>query len=886
MPDKDIIITILSLILLAFSYRLLYQYNDRIPAKFRNLFTGVLFAFFAILDMAYCYHSLDVVLLDGTTIILSAAAFLAGHAAAGIALISAGVFRLLLGGEAAYVKLGILATSIIFGLLFRYRIDRKLAVKMTTLSLFAFLLHLFVFIWLFLIPGLKPSEIVTNLALPILIIYPVIAAIMFRFLIEIEFFVDEEKKRQAEEEKFRIVFETANVGKSLTMPDGKVNANQALCNMLGYTRDELNHKKWQDITPAKDIPEIKRIHEPLLSGKKDSARFHKRYLHKNGSVIWGDVSTVMNRDKNGKPLFFITTITDITEQIKTKEQLEREQKRMKGILDATGAGTWEWNIQTGESVYNDRWAEMLGYTLEELSPVSIKTFAGLLHPGDHKYAQKQIEKILRNECDFFESEFRLKHKNGNWVWIRDRGKVITRNEAGEPEIMMGTHIDITPSKAAIERIERLNRIIADSQNEIYLFSTETLKFVEVNRKALQNLGYSIEEIQKLTPVDLKPEYNPDSFARLLEKLEEKEDKEIVFETVHKRKDGTTYPVEVFLQKTIFNNETYYSAIIIDITKRRKTEEDLRESRNKLRHNNFLMQYIIEHNQSAVAVYDKDLRYIFVSKRYLDDYGIADPEIIGKHMYEVLPDLPEKWKEVHRRALRGGIFNAEDDPFNRADGSIQWNRWECRPWFQADGSIGGIVIYNEIITQRKKAEEELRKNAEYLNNLFNYASAPIMTWDPAYRITRFNHAFERLTGYSTDEIIGKPVRILFPKDESAESQSKVSAALSGENWESVEIRILRKDGAIITALWNSANIYSTDRKTLIETIVQGQDITERNLALQNMNRQLIELKRWQEALLGRESRIIDLKNEVNALLIKNGEPPKYNSSDSSHGKLNK
>ncbi|MCK4421268.1 PAS domain S-box protein, partial [candidate division WOR-3 bacterium] len=124
--------------------------------------------------------------------------------------------------------------------------------------------------------------------------------------------------------------------------------------------------------------------------------------------------------------------------------------------------------------------------------------------------------------------------------------------------------------------------------------------------------------------------------------------------------------------------------------------------------------------------------------------------------------------------------------------------------------------------------ELKETSDYLNNLINYANAPIIVWDPGFRITRFNHAFEHLTGYTANEVIDKELSILFPEASRDESLRKIERTLTGEYWESVEIPILRKDGDIRVALWNSANIYG-DGKTVIATIAQGIDITERRQA---------------------------------------------------------
>ena len=107
----------------------------------------------------------------------------------------------------------------------------------------------------------------------------------------------------------------------ITLPTGEINVNQAFCDMLGYTQKELRNKRWQDITPAEDIEPTQALLESLLQGRKDSVRFNKRYIHKNGSHIWGDVSTAIHRDTDRKPLFFITTVIDITEKKKGEDML-------------------------------------------------------------------------------------------------------------------------------------------------------------------------------------------------------------------------------------------------------------------------------------------------------------------------------------------------------------------------------------------------------------------------------------------------------------------------------------------------------------------------------------------------------------------------------------
>jgi PAS domain S-box-containing protein len=142
------------------------------------------------------------------------------------------------------------------------------------------------------------------------------------------------------------------------------------------------------------------------------------------------------------------------------------------------------------------------------------------------------------------------------------------------------------------------------------------------------------------------------------------------------------------------------------------------------------------------------------------------------------------------------------------------------------------LINELeveIAERKQAEEALGETADYLDSLMSHASAPIIVWDPEFRIIRFNHALERLSGYTADEVIDQQLHMLFPEASRDESLSKIARTASGEYWESVEIPILRKDGDIRVALWNSANIHAKNGSLSVATIAQGIDITERKQA---------------------------------------------------------
>ncbi len=171
-----------------------------------------------------------------------------------------------------------------------------------------------------------------------------------------------------------------------------------------------------------------------------------RYRHKDGSTVWVRCRGIAIRDKTGKPIRMLGAHTDLTAFKRTEGELKTESWRLQSILEGTNVGTWEWNVQTGETVFNERWAEIIGYTLDEISPVSIETWQKFAEPEDLKGSEKQLEEHFKGEQEYYELECRMKHKDGYWVWVLDRGKVFSWTDEGKPLVMFGTHQDITKRK--------------------------------------------------------------------------------------------------------------------------------------------------------------------------------------------------------------------------------------------------------------------------------------------------------------------------------------------------------------------------------------------------------------------------------------------------------
>ena len=164
--------------------------------------------------------------------------------------------------------------------------------------------------------------------------------------------------------------------------------------------------------------------------------------------------------------------TDITEHKRVEEALRNAHWRMQSIIEGTHVGTWEWNVQTGETIFNEVWAQILGYTLDELAPISINTWETLCHPKEFKTSEKLLERHFAGELPYYDCECRMKHKDGHWVWVHDRGRVITRTDDGRPLMMFGTHTDITERKRVEEALKESEKryrelSIVDDLSQLY-----------------------------------------------------------------------------------------------------------------------------------------------------------------------------------------------------------------------------------------------------------------------------------------------------------------------------------------------------------------------------------------------------------------------------------
>lgn len=255
-------------------------------------------------------------------------------------------------------------------------------------------------------------------------------------------------------------------------------------------------------------------------------------------------------------------------------------------------------------------------------------------------------------------------------------------------------------------------------------------------------------------------------------------------------------------------------IVQDITQRKEAEQ-------KILYWKQLMEYIIKNDPLGVVVLDKNLHFVYTSDTFLKDYKV-DTDIIGKHHYEVFPELPQKLRDVHQRALKGEVLNNSDDELSRSNGSTDYVRWECRPWYNLDKTIGGIIVYTEIINERKQSELALRHSEERFRHLFEHSSAIKFIINPHNgMIENANKAAATFYGWSVKDLEGMNLSELFIL--STDPLQKELEWLSGGERDFYEYLHKRKDGTLVNVEIFSSTITSGNNDFLHMII---HDVTEK------------------------------------------------------------
>ncbi|MFA4861567.1 PAS domain S-box protein [Methanoregula sp.] len=481
-------------------------------------------------------------------------------------------------------------------------------------------------------------------------------------------------------------------------------------------------------------------------------------------------------------------------------------------------------------VWNDAAEVISGY--KKAGVLGKRTIWRQLYPdtGYRNNVTVEIRRILAQDTllEDFETEIRCFDGSSKTILWNTRS---LRDDAGVVTGYIAIGRDISAQKTAESQAAESSRFLAtmiDTLPMPIFFKDTSGKYLGCNPVFEEYIGIRKDLLIGKTAFDLSP---PDLAERYTAADRQVFDTPVSqrYETQVRYADGSRHDV-IFYKAPFFNRDGSVGGLIgafIDITDRKATEDRIREllrvqdEQIRIINTSPAISFLwrAEENWPVESVSENITQFGYTPDDFISGSilysAVIHPEDLARVGEEVAYNsrhhIDEFTQEYRIFGKNHDLFWITDYTHIRRDDSGNISHYE------------GIILN---ITERRQAEEALRETNAYLRNLIDYANAPIIVWDPEFRITRFNHAFEHLTGRAEQEVLGQPLSLLFPEESRTSSLEQIQVTLAGIRWETVEIPILHVSGGIRAVLWNSATLYAEDGQTVIATIAQGQDITLR------------------------------------------------------------
>ncbi|MCX6240088.1 MAG: PAS domain S-box protein [Bacteroidia bacterium] len=648
-----------------------------------------------------------------------------------------------------------------------------------------------------------------------------------------------EEALQLSEEYFRNIFEYSTVGKSITTLDGKLKTNKEFCRILGYSNDELSTMKWQEITYPIDIETNQKIIDSIISGEYLSRRWEKRYIHKNGHIVWVDVSTVLQRDNENRPLYFITTIQDITKRKRVEKALNSSEQKYRSIFE---------NVQ---DVYYET---VLDGTIIELSP-SIKVVSkGQYHRADligksmyEFYSDTKVRDTLiatmRKTGSVNDFEVQLRNRDGSSIYCSISAKICL-NAEGQIEKIIGSMHDITDRKQAEDTIikERtlLRTLIDNLPNGVFVKDTAYRKVIfnpmheNWIKSHIKHLGLNsdIDLMGKtdyeVFPIELAEKYFIDDQKVVVDGLTLLNQERIGWDN-----DGNQIWMLISKIPLQDNNGkiTGMLGVTTDITERKLAEISLRESEKKLRE---------AQEMAHLGFWSWDVKTGDVE--WSDEvYKIfsLNPNEFTPQIDSILALSP--WAEDHQRdqelinrAIEKHEPGSYEQNFLRPDQSIGHYYSTFQGNYDENGDLISIVGTVLDITKRKLTELALRESEEHFRKVFEEGSMGMaMANLTDGHFTSVNRAFCDMLGYTEEELKRLTFMDVTHPDYRTQDIEAVRRMREGQiPKHNTEKRYLKKNGDVIWGMRALTRISSSDGKSFY-ALAMINDITERKKAEEDL-----------------------------------------------------
>jgi PAS domain S-box-containing protein len=637
---------------------------------------------------------------------------------------------------------------------------------------------------------------------------------------------------QQSEQKYRVLFDEMLSGLAVhemlyDETDQPVDyrflaVNPAFEKITGLRAADLLGKTVLEVLPATESTWIKNYGEVVRT--RQPAQFE------NYSSEIGKYFEV--RVFSPEPGKFATIINDITERKQADEALHRSELVLKEAQTIAHLGNWTWDLNKGEIIWSDEMYRIFGIEKNTYTERLGDAIAKVIHPDD-------LPIVLPGNAAALASgpvEYRIIRPDASirYIWAKT-GETIFDNSR-QPVFLKGVAQDITARKQAeqaLQESENKYRALVEKMQVGVIAHAPDTSILFANPRASELLGLTEDQLLGKTALDPAWCFIWEDGTRMPleaypvnQALDSAEPiSNLSLGILHPDRPGPTW-VHCNAHK-ILNLEGHLQQVVVtffDITARKQAEDAVRESEKKYRQ-------LHESLMDGFVSVDLDGKFLECNEIFLEMLGYSSAELADLSYLDL---TPEKWRVyeaeiVENQILKRGYSEIYEKEYCRKDGTIFPVELHAVLVRDEQGHPTHMWAIVRDITARKQAEEAVRETNEYLDNLFNYANAPIIVWDPQFKITRFNHAFEKLTGRQAAEVLGEPLEILFPTAQMHISLELIRKTQIGERWEVVEISIQHLDGSLRTVLWNSATLFAPDGVTPLSTIAQGQDITERRRA---------------------------------------------------------
>jgi PAS domain S-box-containing protein len=544
-------------------------------------------------------------------------------------------------------------------------------------------------------------------------------------------FLDITSQKQAEialiesEDLFRTTFINATIGIAIADENTRfTSANDAFCKILGYIEKELKELTIRDITHPDDVLESAEKRNDLRAGRISKFSLEKRFIRKDGNVIFGRITVSAIRDQENKVRRFIVELEDIT------DRLESERK-YRTIFEDSIEGIYQTTPEGKIITCNTAFAKMLGYDspeemVAEINDVSHQVY---VNPEDRTWLIEQF--TVQDNVENF--EFQAYRRDGQRIWISANARVV-RDNRGEPRYYEGNFIDITERKKSREQFELLKRSIDASKDPAYWLFPDG-RFAYVNDAACTLAGYTREEMMEKTVWDVNMLMRdiPGRWESMWEQLREHGSYQA--ESINLTKDGKEIPVEIVSTYVRFGDQEYQCGFARDISERKKAEKVLRDSEN-------LYKTTIDSIDHAIDVADKDLKILVVNREFMnvvDRFGFSQ-DVIGKTMREEFPFLPERVDDEYRQVFETGQPVITEEAFDLGGGHYVRETRKL-PVFDGD-EVTRVVTSVKDITEKKQAELALERQSK-IENLLARISTKFINISPELVDQEIQSSLEQL-----------------------------------------------------------------------------------------------------------------------------------------------